>query len=121
MFVGVTHMKRLLVPTLRVWILVLVAMVFGQLNAAAHTHDDHDDLPGPVACDICLLAVSDDENDWAQSDAEPDPVDPPAYIIPTTLRLPDAGPAPSRQIETVFSDRPNDVGRQPYPTRAPPA
>lgn len=120
MFAAVTHIKRMFGPALRVWILVTAALVFGQMNAVAHAHDHHDDMPGPTSCDICLLAVSEDDHDGVHADAEPDRIDPPTYIIPTTRRFAVAGPVPSFRPERASSDQYDNVGHPPNASRAPP-
>lgn len=112
------HIGRLLPAHLRVCLLVLAALLFGQFTAAAHAHDAHDDTP--VACDLCLSAYSEEDDLLCDADDEPDKMDPPAYILSSTVSRPEEV-ATARFDRTLFLRSTYiDVGRQSNAARAPP-
>lgn len=118
MSVAPTHSGRHGIAVLRVWLLVLAALLFGQFTAVSHAHSDHDETP--ATCDVCIMAVSEDEDDTIKFDDEPQPDDPSLEAIPASLMLKDDPSVPAfvmTHAVPVMSDR----GRtQPRQTRAPP-
>ena len=98
--------------------LVLAALIFGQFASVSHAHDAHDDVP--VACDVCISAVSEDDDDAVNLDSDPQPTPLDLDAIPASLTLKDDPSVPvfvATQDVSVLSDE----GRaQPRQTRAPP-
>lgn len=113
------HIRRLFPARLRMSLLVLAALLFGQFAASAHTHDDyHDDAP--IACDVCLSAYSDEDDILDTSDDEPERLDAPVYILSSELSLPQDIVAPGFDRAPFLRNTYIDVGRRPNAARAPP-
>ena len=118
MHVGLTHHGRSIFTSLRVWAVVLAALIFGQFTSVTHAHDAHDEPP--VACDVCLSAMSEDEEDTVAMDDEPQPVDLNLDVIPSALRLEDEASAPAFSGTRQTFIPPDTAQTQPRQTRAPP-
>ncbi|MGB3455606.1 MAG: hypothetical protein WBA35_04535 [Litorimonas sp.] len=111
--------------SVRVCIIVLIALVFGQFASASHAHDSHGahghhHEEAPVICDICISPVPDDDDEaWMMADDQPQTklgMD----NIPTSLRLPGGVKSPAFLAHRSASGT-RDKGRsQTRRTRAPP-
>ena len=118
---GATQLRRSLASMFRVPVLVLFVLVFGQINSVAHAHDAHDEHPVPVACDVCLSGMSDEEDDQHSEEDDTGFVELLVFTIPTTLRLSVAEPAPSAQRIKLFRHLFEGIAQKPHAARAPPA
>ena len=104
--------------SIRVWTLVLAALIFGQFTAVSHAHDAHEEVP--VACDVCIAAVSQDDEDTASLDDDPQPTDTGLDAIPALLIPKDEPSEPASGKADNVSGAPDEGRTQPRQTRAPP-
>lgn len=118
MIVGSRQGGRLILTSLRVWTLVLAALIFGQFTSVSHAHDAHDEAP--VACDVCISALSEDDEDTVELDDEPQPFNLNLDVIPSALTLEDEASAPVFSAARRTFVLPDTRRTQPRQTRAPP-
>jgi hypothetical protein len=115
----VDHKDRLIPAHLRMCVVMLAALLFSLFTSAAHAHNDsHDDVL--TACDTCLSAYSDEDDTLDSCGDEPDRLDPPVYILPSSLSMPQDIDAPGFDRALVLRTIYIDVGQRPNAARAPP-
>ena len=101
-------------------LVVAVLFFYGQVLGASYTHDHSDESPEHSSCEVCILAVEDDNYFDLTVEVNDDPDVSVIWTQLDKLALPEPGLAPGVKSTHRSVDPPPEPRQRPSAARAPP-